>query len=99
MRVPSTMGDLASSSRHEVELEWFASARLLALDQVELMSDKALQTELKVTNTGDSSFDFQAALHSYFSCSDINKVGCFFVPITPEWSKRGPKFRLCGPVG
>ncbi|CAM9346589.1 unnamed protein product [Ectocarpus sp. 13 AM-2016] len=33
-----------------------------------------LQTELTVTNTGSEDFDFQAALHSYFRCSDINKV-------------------------
>lgn len=77
----------------------FGPPHLVAVDQVELMSDKTLQTELQVTNTGDSAFDFQAALHSYFSCSDINKVGCLFVRITPEWSKGGPKCRLCGPVG
>lgn len=30
---------------------------------------------MAVTNTGSDAFDFQAALHSYFRCSDINKVG------------------------
>lgn len=39
------------------------------------LDGKTLQTELAVTNTGKEAFDFQAALHSYFRCSDINKVG------------------------
>ncbi|CAM9685089.1 unnamed protein product [Discosporangium mesarthrocarpum] len=40
---------------------------------VTLLNGK-LSTDLTVKNTGDSPFNFQAALHSYFSCSDINKV-------------------------
>lgn len=43
------------------------------LDQVAL-NGATLETELAVTNTGSGPFDFQAALHSYFRCSDINKV-------------------------
>lgn len=54
-----------------------------------------LETELTVTNTGSDAFDFQTALHSYFRCSDINKVGalgpffffsfffCFVFPLPP----------------
>lgn len=45
----------------------------MALIQVAL-NGKTLETELSVTNTGSSDFEFQAALHSYFRCSDINKV-------------------------
>lgn len=39
------------------------------------LDGSTLTTELAVTNTGKEAFDFQAALHSYFRCSDINKVG------------------------
>ncbi|CAM9113343.1 unnamed protein product, partial [Pylaiella littoralis] len=38
------------------------------------LDGSTLETELAVTNTGPEAFDFQAALHSYFRCSDINKV-------------------------
>eukprot|EP00903_Cladosiphon_okamuranus_P015229 g14075.t1 len=38
------------------------------------LDGSTLTTELAVTNTGEEAFDFQAALHSYFRCSDINKV-------------------------
>merc|ERR1711871_884715 len=36
--------------------------------------DDALRTELCVTNTGDSSFDFTAALHSYWSISSVENI-------------------------
>lgn len=41
--------------------------------QVQL-NGRTLETEVEVTNTGGDAFDFQAALHSYFRCSDINKA-------------------------
>ena len=47
---------------------------VVTLAQVAL-NGATLETELAVTNTGSAAFDFQAALHSYFRCSDINKVG------------------------
>ena len=36
--------------------------------------DETLRTELRITNTGDTDFSFQAALHSYFSIADIERV-------------------------
>jgi len=41
--------------------------------RITLAADR-LSTELTVTNTGDSNFDFQAALHSYWSVSSIDAV-------------------------
>jgi len=41
------------------------------------LSDEQLTTEMKVDNTGNddaSSFDFQAALHSYFAVSSLNNL-------------------------
>jgi len=38
------------------------------------LTDSSLATELTVTNTGDSAFDFTAALHSYWSITGINKI-------------------------
>lgn len=40
---------------------------------VTLLDDK-LSTEFCVTNTGDSSFDFTAALHTYWSVSSISNI-------------------------
>jgi len=39
-----------------------------------VLTDDALRTELCVTNTGDSSFDFTAALHSYWSISSVKNI-------------------------
>jgi len=38
------------------------------------LTDAALCTEFTVTNTGDSAFDFTAALHSYWSISGISNI-------------------------
>ena len=38
------------------------------------LADDKLATELCVTNTGDSAFDFTAALHSYWSTSAIKNI-------------------------
>lgn len=38
------------------------------------LTGESLDTELVVKNTGKQAFDFQAALHSYFDLSDIEKV-------------------------
>jgi len=38
------------------------------------LADDALKTEFCVTNTGDKMFDFTAALHTYWSCTDIGKI-------------------------
>ena len=38
------------------------------------LADYQLQTNMIVENTGDDSFDFSAALHSYFTCSAIDNL-------------------------
>ena len=45
----------------------------MCADTVALKTDK-LSTELCVTNTDSSAWDFTAALHSYFSVTGIDKV-------------------------
>jgi len=38
------------------------------------LNDASLSTEFTVTNTGDSAFDFTAALHSYWSITGVNNI-------------------------
>jgi len=38
------------------------------------LTDTSLFTEFTVTNTGDSAFDFTAALHSYWSITGIDNI-------------------------
>ncbi|CAM9249151.1 unnamed protein product [Chrysoparadoxa australica] len=68
-----------------------------------------LATTFKVTNTGASDFTFQAALHSYFSCADIDNIsiqgnfeGASFLDKTLDppamSSASGNEISISGPV-
>merc|ERR1712157_567420 len=77
------MGDVISSDKNSVELELKPSEYTKEMwDEpfeckftVEL-SDDNLKTTMTMKNTGsdDSSFDFQSALHSYFTVSSLKNL-------------------------
>ena len=44
------------------------------LEMTVSVDDRRLEMELAVLNTGDSTFEFQAALHTYLGCGDVRQA-------------------------